>query len=360
LKIVTVVGARPQFIKAAAVSRVIRGEYADRVQEVLVHTGQHYDSNMSAVFFEELGIPEPGYNLEISGGGHGAMTGRMLQALEGVLEQEKPDWVLIYGDTNSTLAAALAAVKMHIPVAHVEAGLRSFNMRMPEEVNRILADRVSTLLFCPTQVAVDNLRAEGVTRGVHLVGDVMFDVSLYYRDLARRSSDALGRFGLPEGGYVLTTCHRAENTDDPARLEAILRALGDIAERMPVLLPLHPRTRNIVAQRGLTAALGKTQVVEPLSFMDMVRLEQSARVVLTDSGGVQKEAFFYEVPCVTMRDETEWTETVDLGWNRLVGADRGRIVDAVLSARRPAGAPSRPYGDGAASKAILEHLLGRQ
>lgn len=357
MKIVTVVGARPQFIKAAAVSRVIRSEYAGRVEEVLVHTGQHYDSNMSAVFFEELGIPAPAHHLEISGGGHGAMTGRMLQALEGVLEQERPDWVLIYGDTNSTLAAALAAVKMHIPVAHVEAGLRSFNMRMPEEVNRIVADRVSTLLFCPTQVAVDNLRNEGVTRGVHLAGDVMFDVSLYYRDLARRSSDALTRFGLAEAGYVLTTCHRAENTDDPARLEAILRALGDIAERLPVLLPLHPRTRNILTTRGLAPALGRVQVVEPLSFMDMIRLEQSARVVLTDSGGVQKEAFFYQVPCVTMRDETEWTETVDLGWNRLVGADRARIVDAVLSARRPADAGARPYGDGAASRAIVEQLL---
>ncbi|HEX7892060.1 MAG TPA: UDP-N-acetylglucosamine 2-epimerase (non-hydrolyzing) [Ramlibacter sp.] len=358
MKIVTVVGARPQFIKAAAVSRVIRGEYAGRVEEVLVHTGQHYDSNMSAVFFEELGIPAPGHHLEISGGGHGAMTGRMLQALEGVLAQEKPDWVLIYGDTNSTLAAALAAVKMHIPVAHVEAGLRSFNMRMPEEVNRIVADRVSTLLFCPTRVAVDNLRDEGVTRGVHLVGDVMFDVSLYYRDLARRSSDALQRFGLQEGGYVLTTCHRAENTDDPQRLAAILGALGEVAEHLPVLLPVHPRTRNIIRERDLASLLGKVQVVEPLSFMDMVRLEQSARVVVTDSGGVQKEAFFYQVPCVTMRDETEWTETVDLGWNRLVGADRQRIVAAVREAKRPSGAQARPYGDGQASRAIIEQLLG--
>lgn len=356
-KIVTVVGARPQFIKAAAVSRVIRSDYANRLEEVLVHTGQHYDSNMSAVFFEELGIPAPAHHLEISGGGHGAMTGRMLQSLETVLEREQPDWVLIYGDTNSTLAAALAAVKMHIPVAHVEAGLRSFNMRMPEEVNRIVADRVSTLLFCPTRTAVDNLRNEGVTAGVHLVGDVMFDVSLYYRDIARQTSDALQRFDLQEGGFVLATCHRAENTDDPERLAAILGALGDVAGHIPVLLPLHPRTRNIIDQRGLGSVLGKVRLVEPLSFMDMVRLEQSARVVLTDSGGVQKEAFFYGVPCVTMRDETEWTETVDLGWNRLVGADRSRIVDAVLNAAPPAGAAERPYGDGAASKAIIEELL---
>lgn len=358
MKIVTVVGARPQFIKAAAVSRVIRRDYPGRIEEVLVHTGQHYDNNMSAVFFEELGIPEPAHHLEISGGGHGAMTGRMLQALEGVLEQEKPDWVLIYGDTNSTLAAALAAVKMHIRVAHVEAGLRSFNMRMPEEVNRILADRVSTLLFCPTQTAVDHLRHEGITVGVRLVGDVMFDVSLYYRDLARQTSGVLQRFGLAEGGYVLTTCHRAENTDDPTRLEAILRALGDIAKVLPVLLPLHPRTRNIIAQRGLGEALGKVTLVEPLAFMDMVRLEQSARVILTDSGGVQKEAFFYEVPCVTMRDETEWTETVDLGWNRLTGADRGRIVDAVLTERpAPLTSHAQPYGTGVAAEAILEAML---
>ncbi|MBE7366269.1 non-hydrolyzing UDP-N-acetylglucosamine 2-epimerase [Ramlibacter pallidus] len=358
MKIVTVVGARPQFIKAAAVSRAIRGDAAGRVQEVLVHTGQHYDSNMSAVFFEELGIPAPAHHLEISGGGHGAMTGRMLQALEAVLADEKPDWVLVYGDTNSTLAAALAAVKMHIPLAHVEAGLRSFNMRMPEEVNRIVADRVSTLLFCPTQVAVENLRNEGMTHGVHLVGDVMFDVSLYYRDLARRSSDAVQRFGLEEGGYVLTTCHRAENTDDPVRLASILGALGELAEELPVVLPVHPRTRNIIRERGMADVLGKVRVVDPLSFMDMVRLEQSARVVVTDSGGVQKEAFFYQVPCVTMRDETEWTETVDLGWNQLVGADRGRIVAAVRGARPPAGPEARPYGDGAASQAILQKLLG--
>ncbi len=357
IKIVTIVGARPQLIKAAAISRVIRSEFADRVTEVLVHTGQHYDENMSKVFFDELDIPHPKYNLEISGGQHGAMTGRMLEAVEGVLLEERPDWVLIYGDTNSTLAGALAAVKIHIPVAHGEAGLRSFNMRMPEEVNRIVADRVSRLLFCPTDIAVRNLTTEGVTHGVHNVGDVMFDVSLYYRDVARQHSKAMQRFSLVEGGYVLTTCHRQENTDDPARLKAILGALGDVAERMPLLLPLHPRTRNIIAQRGLADVLGKATLVEPLSYIDMVRLEQSARVILTDSGGVQKEAFFYQVPCVTMRDETEWMETVDLGWNRLVGADRSLIVAAVLGAARPVGNGAQPYGNGAASKAIIEELL---
>lgn len=357
LKVFTVVGARPQFVKAAAVSRVIQQDFGDQVTEKIIHTGQHFDENMSQVFFDELDIPRPAYNLEISGGHHGSMTGRMLIAIEELLIKERPDWVLIYGDTNSTLAAALAAVKLHIPVAHVEAGLRSFNMRMPEEVNRIVSDRVSKLLFCPTATAVENLKSEGIAKGVHLVGDVMFDASLYYRDLAKES-DALRRYGLEEGNYVLSTCHRAENTDDPSRLNAILSAMGEIAETCPVLLPLHPRTRKLISERGWEVELGKVRVVEPLSFIDMVRLEQSARVMLTDSGGVQKEAFFYGIPCVTMRDETEWTETVELGWNRLVGADREKIVAAVLGARKPSGASSRPYGDGTASTAIVEKLLG--
>jgi UDP-GlcNAc3NAcA epimerase len=359
LKIVTVVGARPQFIKAAAVSRVIRTDYTNLAREILVHTGQHHDGNMSQVFFDELDIPSPQYHLKISGGGHGEMTGRMLEALETVLKREMPDWVLVYGDTNSTLAAALAAVKLQLPVAHVEAGLRSFNMRMPEEVNRIVSDRVSTLLFCPTQVAVENLRREGLINGVHLVGDVMFDVSVYYGDLARRRSEALNRYGLSEGDYILATCHRAENTNDPVRLESILRALADIAEILPVLLPLHPRTRNFLVDRGLDMSLGKVCVVDPLSFIDMVRLEQSARAIVTDSGGVQKEAFFHGVPCVTMRDETEWTETVDLGWNHLVGADRSKIVDAVLDARTPKDPPPFLYGNGSASEAIIERLLNQ-
>lgn len=358
MKIVTVVGARPQFIKAAAVSRAITRGFAGRCQEVLVHTGQHYDESMSQVFFDELGIPAPAHHLEISGGGHGAMTGRMLQSLEVVFQQEKPDWVLIYGDTNSTLAAALAAAKIHIPVAHVEAGLRSFNMRMPEEINRIVADRVSSLLLCPTQVAVDNLRAESMTQGVHLVGDVMFDVSLHYRDLARASSRVMERLQLSEGGFALATCHRAENTDDPARLQAILGGLAEIARAFPVVLPLHPRTRKIIADRGLQDLLGGITLTDPLSFMDMVQLEQSARVVVTDSGGVQKEAYFYGVPCVTMRDETEWTETVELGWNTLVGADKDRIVASALAARPPADTQGQPYGDGKAAEAVIRTMLG--
>ena len=356
IKIVTIVGARPQFIKAAAISRVVRSQHADQVQEILVHTGQHFDENMSKVFFDELDIPEPKYNLEISGGNHGAMTGRMLEAVENVLLAERPDWILIYGDTNSTLAGALAAAKLHIPVAHVEAGLRSFNMRMPEEVNRILADRISTQLFCPTQTAVNNLKSEGVTNGVHNVGDVMYDVALFYRDRARQQSKMLKLLGLKPGAFALATCHRAENTDDPSRLSQILSALTALAKQMPVVLPLHPRTRKLVSEYGLSNHLEKLVLTDPLSFLDMVALEQAAQMILTDSGGVQKEAFFYNVPCITMRDETEWVETVESGWNRLVGADGTKILAAACDIQRPA-SQTMPYGGGNASQQILDRLL---
>ena len=355
-KIVTIVGARPQFIKAAAVSREIL-KHAGSLDEVMVHTGQHYDPNMSQVFFDELEIPAPHYNLEISGGGHGAMTGRMLEGIERILLDEKPDWVLIYGDTNSTLAGALAAAKLHIPVAHVEAGLRSFNMRMPEEINRILADRVSTLLLCPTAVAVDNLAREGITQGVHNVGDVMYDVALHYRERARVGSRILQTLALREKKFALATCHRAENTDDPARLEGIVSALAQIAADMPVVLPLHPRTRKLLQQFGLERHLAALTVVDPLPFLDMVALEQAARVILTDSGGVQKEAFFYRVPCITMRDETEWVETVELGWNHLAGADRATILAAHAAlAAGTAHTDCQPYGDGHAAGRMLALL----
>lgn len=359
MKVVTVVGARPQFIKAAAVSRGIRNDYVRQIEEVLVHTGQHYDDNMSKVFFEELDIPRPKYNLEISGGQHGAMTGRMLEAVEKVLLQEKPDWLLIYGDTNSTLAGALAAAKLHIPVAHVEAGLRSFNMRMPEEVNRILADRVSSLLFCPTETAVNNLKTEGVSRGVHNVGDVMYDVALFYRDRAQQNSTILQTLGLTTGAFALATCHRAENTDDPLRLSSILSALAEIATRLPVVLPLHPRTRKQIGDYGLAPLLGKLSVTEPLPFLDMVALEQASCLILTDSGGVQKEAFFYGVPCITMRDETEWIETVDLGWNQLVGASTPSILSAAngILQRPPENVSAKPYGTGKAAGDILALMV---
>jgi len=359
IKIVTIVGARPQFIKAAAVSRVIRDEFPDSVNEVLVHTGQHFDENMSKVFFDELDIPEPKYNLEISGGQHGAMTGRMLESVEKVLFDEKPDWVVIYGDTNSTLAGALAAVKLHIPVAHVEAGLRSFNMRMPEEVNRIISDRIATLLFCPTETAVKNLEAEGVTKGVLNVGDVMFDVALHYKQQARQQSRVLEQVGLKGKAFVLATCHRAENTDDPQRLAQIVDALGAVAKRIAVVFPIHPRTRKLIAEQGLTEKLGEVFITDPIPFLDMVALEQAASLILTDSGGVQKEAYFYEVPCVTMRDETEWVETVDLGWNVLVGASTAGIVSAVERglAGAPASNSASPYGSGESAQRIVKSLV---
>lgn len=358
IKIVTVVGARPQFIKAAAVSRAISSKFADQVMEVLVHTGQHYDEKMSQVFFDELGIPIPKYNLEISGGLHGAMTGRMLEALEKVLSEEKPDWVLIYGDTNSTLAAALAAAKLHIRVAHVEAGLRSFNMRMPEEVNRIVADRLSSLLLCPTEEAVVNLSKEGLTKEVHLVGDVMYDVSLHFADIASQRMDILAGHGVVPKNYVLATCHRAENTDDPKNLAGIIHGLSGIAKTRPVILPVHPRTKAKIREYGLLDALGGVSVIEPVSYLEMVVLEKNAEIIVTDSGGVQKEAFFYRVPCVTTREETEWVETVSAGWNILVGSDTARMLDAVEQHARRVKLDINPYGHGDAAERILDVLLG--
>lgn len=356
IKMVTIVGARPQFIKAAAVSRAILKSHGSRINEVIVHTGQHFDTNMSAVFFEELAIPHPMYNLEIAGGGHGEMTGRMLEAIEKVLLIERPDWVLIYGDTNSTLAGALAAAKLHIPVAHVEAGLRSFNMRMPEEINRILSDRISTLLFCPTDAAVSNLKKEGIRQGVHNVGDVMYDVALYYKDRACKQSGILQMLKLAPGEFALATCHRAENTDDASRLREIVVALNQVASSLPVVLPLHPRTRKLLIGNGLDRMLSRVLLIEPLSFLDMVALEQAAKVIFTDSGGVQKEAFFYGVPCVTMREETEWVETVKSGWNRLTGADSVRITAAYEQSLVRPNKQISPYGNGDAADTLLNIL----
>ncbi len=356
-KIVTIVGARPQFIKAAAVSRLIRADYAGRLDEVIVHTGQHYDYNMSQVFFEELDIPTPKYNLNIAGGTHGAMTGKMLQAIEGTLLGEKPDLVLTYGDTNSTLAGALAAVKLHIPVAHVEAGLRSFNIRMPEEVNRILVDRVSSLLLCPTVSAVGNLHKEGVFSGVLNAGDVMYDVSEYYRNKLVERDGVIERIGVMPGRYVLATCHRAENTDNLNRLSEICHGLAEVAEHMAVVFPLHPRTRDLLFKSGLMPLLSRTKILEPLPFLDMLALQQKARTIITDSGGIQKEAFFHKVPCVTIRDETEWVETVELRWNQLVGASRSRISVAALTAA-PGLSEVFPYGDGNAARHTLEAIIG--
>lgn len=346
VKIVSIVGARPQFIKAAPVSRVLRQQHA----EVLLHTGQHYDHNMSAVFFEELGIPEPDYNLGIGSGPHGQQTGQMLEAIEKVLLDQRPDWVLVYGDTNSTLAGALAAVKLHIPVAHVEAGLRSFNRRMPEEHNRVLTDHAADLLLCPTETAVENLAREGITRGVHNVGDVMYDAVLHNIGIAGKRSTVLRRLALKSGGYLLATVHRAENTDDPSRLAAIVEAFGAVQE--PIVFPAHPRTRSALGASGLSVP-ANVQLVEPVGYLDMLLLEKHARLILTDSGGVQKEAYFFAVPCVTLRDETEWVETVEAGWNVVVGADPQRIAAAVRSLR-PSGAPPEVFGDGRASERMVE------
>lgn len=360
-KIVTVVGARPQFIKAAAVSREIL-KYQGKIEEVMIHTGQHYDPNMSQVFFDDLEIPAPRYNLEVSGGSHGIMTGRMLEGIEKVLMSEMPDWVLIYGDTNSTLSGALAAAKLHIRVAHVEAGLRSFNMRMPEEVNRILSDRVSSLLLCPTETAVDNLVREGISKGVHNVGDVMYDVALFYRDKARKKSWILDKLGLTAKNYVLATCHRAENTDAPERLTQIIEALEDISRSQPVIFPVHPRTRKLISESGLDAKLQSVCLIDPVSFLDMIALEQNAGVILTDSGGVQKEAYFYQVPCVTMRDETEWMETVSRGCNVLVGASKTKIIQAVEQALsiKCLSADASPYGSGDSASRIIDAMLSYQ
>ncbi|MBI1385103.1 MAG: UDP-N-acetylglucosamine 2-epimerase (non-hydrolyzing) [Rhizobiales bacterium] len=311
-KVVTIVGARPQFIKAAPVGHALARH---GIEEVLVHTGQHFDAMMSDVFFEELAIAKPRYNLEVNSLGHGAMTGRMLEKVEATLLEEQPGLVLIYGDTNSTLAGALAAVKLHIKVAHVEAGLRSFNRRMPEEINRIVADHMSELLFCPTQTAVRNLASEGITKGVHAVGDVMYDTTIAAVERARGRSGILERLGLEARGYAAATVHRAENTDDPERFARIVAFLEQQASERPVVMPTHPRTRKLMESRGI--APRNVRLIEPLGYLDMAWLAHNAAAIFTDSGGLQKEAYFHRVPCVTLRDETEWVETIEAGWNRL-------------------------------------------
>lgn len=349
MRVVSIVGARPQFIKAALLSHLLRRDH----HELLIHTGQHYDASMSDVFFAELQLPAPDVNLGIGSLPNHEQVSRMLAALCPLIERERPDWVVVYGDTNSTLAGALAGRFLGVPVAHIEAGLRSYNRDMPEETNRVLTDHVSSALFCPTQTAVDNLAREGITTAVYLVGDVMIDVLLRFRERASRS--ILAAHQLEPRGYYLATIHRASNTDDPATLARILAAFSQLGDT-PIVLPAHPRLRKALAGADLRIS-PNVRLIEPVGYLDMIGLTSNARVVLTDSGGLQKEAYALETPCVTLREETEWVETVEVGWNQLVGSDPERIVAGVRRAlhETPASHPAL-YGDGCASERIAATL----
>lgn len=381
MKILTVVGARPQFIKAATISRVIKRE--NHIREVIVHTGQHYDSNMSDVFFTDLDIPEPDYNLGISGGGHGSMTGRMLSTVEEVIQKERPDWVLVYGDTNSTLAGALAAAKLSIPIAHVESGLRSFNRMMPEEINRVLTDHASNVLFCPTIAAVKQLQNEGfknvVNQGNFLdtisfaatpklprlsqivvnVGDVMYDAVLHFKKNALDRSTILDKLKQKPKEYYLATVHRSENTTSRYKLIKIMNELVNLARNVTVIIPLHPRTRKILIEIGEFENLKSKKgiiLTNPLPYLDFIRLEQDALAIITDSGGVQKEAYFLGVPCFTLRDETEWVETVSNGWNQLVGSNAQNLNQVVTRVKCPSIKNTFDFGNGKASLTIVGML----
>jgi UDP-GlcNAc3NAcA epimerase len=352
MKVLTIIGARPQFIKAAALSRAIAAN--NTIIEVLVHTGQHFDANMSDIFFKELDIPLPSYNLGLGGGLHGAMTGRMLERLEQVMQLEKPDWVLVYGDTNSTLAGALAAVKLHIPVAHVEAGLRSFNKRMPEEVNRILTDHISELLFTPTDKATENLINENFSeKKICQAGDVMFDSVIFFKDKAL-TPDWFFHLGIIENKFILATIHRAENTDDPIRLCSILEGLGNSC--YPVILPLHPRTRSKIAEYKISIP-NTLHVINPVGYLDMIWLEANCSLIATDSGGIQKEAYFFGKPCITLRDETEWIELVNSRSNSLVGINAKTISDAIAQPHIRTENNNFLYGHGDAAVKIINRLL---
>ena len=356
MKILTIIGARPQFVKAFAVSRQLRPDH----EEVFVHTGQHYDDEMSDVFFDELGIPEPDYNLGVGSASHGEQTAEMIVGIEELTEREDPDLLLCYGDTNSTLAAGIVASKLDAPLAHVEAGLRSYNREMPEEINRVLTDHAAECLLVPSDAAVENLRAEGITEGVYDTGDVMYDAVLLARDRAVERSTVLDDLGVADGEFVLTTVHRARNTDDSDRLAAILDALAAISDE--VVFPVHPRTENAMREYGLwDFAAEELTLTDPVGYLDFVRLLDGARTVATDSGGAQKEAFFLDTPCVTMREETEWTETVEAGWNVLVGADGRRIESELAKSSTPPKSKPEPYGDGDAAsevKAVIEDFVG--
>ncbi|MBZ9607803.1 UDP-N-acetylglucosamine 2-epimerase (non-hydrolyzing) [Clostridium estertheticum] len=351
MKILTVVGARPQFIKAAAVSNIIRNEH----EEILIHTGQHYDENMSKIFFEELKIPKPSYNLEVGSGGHGMQTGTMLIALEEIYIKEKPDMVLVYGDTNSTFAGAICASKLRIPVAHIEAGLRSFNMNMPEEQNRILTDHISKYLFAPTTSAVKNLSTEGITKGVHNIGDVMYDATLNFLKISKEKSKIMKKLNLYQEEFILATIHRAENTNDINRLRNISEALNESGKK--IILPLHPRTKKYMDDYDLKFN-NNIKIIDPVGYLDMISLEMYCKKIVTDSGGVQKEAFFMNKPCITMREETEWVETVENGWNIIVGTDKTKILEGIVNFM-PNKSQQNVFGDGHAAEKILK-IINKQ
>jgi UDP-GlcNAc3NAcA epimerase len=360
MKVLTVVGARPQFVKAAVVSQALA--HSGSIREVMVHTGQHYDPAMSAIFFSELELAAPDYNLHVGSGTHGVQTAHMIERLEPVLMDERPDWVVVYGDTNSTVAAALTAAKLHMRLAHIEAGLRSFDRRMPEEINRVVTDHLAGLLFAPTETAVSNLLREGIAaQNIQCVGDVMYDAAIHFAERAEKNSNILDKLGLRPSEYVLCTVHRAENTDDPSRLRAIFQALCSLARDLPVVVPLHPRTRDALQTAGIYDSISASiRLVPPVGYLDMVAIEKHAVVIATDSGGVQKEAFFYAVPCVTLRLATEWTELVQLGWNRLADPGDAYAIEAAL--RGAIGCRGRAgdseFGDGSAAQRIANTLLG--
>lgn len=363
MKVVSVIGARPQFIKAAVVSRCL-SQVGD-CEECVIHTGQHYDDNMSDIFFRELEMNVPDYHLRVGSCSHGEQTAKMLQGIEEVLLETRPDWMLVYGDTNSTIAGALAAAKLGVPVAHVEAGLRSFNRSMPEEINRVVADHVSDLLLVPTVTAASHLLKEGIdSNKIRRVGDVMYDAVIYYRENALACSDILNLLGI-NGDFLLATIHRAENTDAPDRLKAIFEGLAEVAQTFPVVVPLHPRTRSRLEQVGLYGRVAESlMIIEPVGYLDMITLLSAARRIVTDSGGLQKEAYFCETPCVTLRDETEWVELEELGWNLLVCPDSsGAVVSGIegsLQANVDLLVRGFPYGEGDAGKRIVASLLGQR
>ena len=375
MKIVTIIGARPQIIKAAALSRAIRNHYSDKIQEIIVHTGQHYDENMSQVFFDELAIPRPDYNLNVGSASHGAQTARMIEGIEALLIKENPDYLVLYGDTNSTLAGALAAAKIHLPIAHIESGLRSFRKDMPEEINRVVSDHCSTLLFTPTLVGFNNLKREGFPIGnegpysidnpkVYHCGDIMYDNSMYFSTMAETKTDIIVRLKLEGKPFALATIHRDSNTDNPDRFNAIFKAILKMSDECPIVLPMHPRTSKLIKtnlEEGLQEnILGapNIHVIPPVSFLEMIALERNAKLVVTDSGGVQKEAYFFKKPCIVLRPETEWTEILETGNNVLTDADEARITEAWRRFMEcpPSNFPEI-FGDGHAAEFILERLL---